>query len=121
MFLANYGDGLSDLNLPVMIDELRKSNAVGSLLLVQPTASFDIVGSVCRRQGRSRSRPEPSRTSGSTAASSCFATRSSDYINPGDELVRQPFQRLIEKGALLGSQMHRVLAVHGHVQGQATP
>ena len=43
MFLANYGDGLSDLNLPVMVDEFRKSNAVGSLLLVQPTASFDIV------------------------------------------------------------------------------
>ena len=43
MFLANYGDGLSDLNLPMMIDEFRKSNAVGSLLLVQPTASFDIV------------------------------------------------------------------------------
>src|SRR5215467_5506444 len=42
-FLANYGDGLSDLKLPVMIDEFRKSNAVGSLLLVQPTARFDIV------------------------------------------------------------------------------
>src|SRR5262245_51139886 len=43
MFLANYSDGLSDVNLAVMIDELRSSNAVGSLLLVQPTASFDIV------------------------------------------------------------------------------
>ena len=43
MFLANYGDGLSDLNLPVMIDTFRQSTAVGSLLLVQPTASFDIV------------------------------------------------------------------------------
>ena len=43
MFLANYGDGLSDLNLPIMIDEFGQSDAVGSLLLVQPTASFDIV------------------------------------------------------------------------------
>ncbi len=43
MFLANYADGLSDLDLPAMVDEFRKSNAVGSLLLVQPTASFDIV------------------------------------------------------------------------------
>src|SRR5215475_5457046 len=43
MFLANYGDGLSDLNLPNMIDEFGQSDAVGSLLLVQPTASFDIV------------------------------------------------------------------------------
>src|SRR5215470_6293669 len=42
-FLANYGDGLSDLELPVMIDGFRKSKAVASMLLVQPTASFDIV------------------------------------------------------------------------------
>ena len=38
---------------------------------------------------------------GSTAASSCFATRFSSYIHPGEELVREPFQRLIEEGALL--------------------
>src|SRR6201995_3618705 len=43
MLLANYADGLSDLDLPVMIEEFRNSTAVGSLLLVQPTASFDIV------------------------------------------------------------------------------
>jgi glucose-1-phosphate cytidylyltransferase len=43
MFLANYADGLSDLDLPVMVEEFSKTNAVGSLLLVQPTASFDIV------------------------------------------------------------------------------
>ncbi len=42
-FLANYGDGLSDLELPLMIDTFRRSNAIGSLLLVRPTASFDIV------------------------------------------------------------------------------
>src|SRR5215813_13113031 len=42
-FLANYGDGLSDLDLPVMIDTFCKSDAIASLLLVRPTASFDIV------------------------------------------------------------------------------
>src|SRR5580698_7932907 len=39
MFLANYGDGLSDLELPNMIDAFCHSNAIASLLLVQPTAS----------------------------------------------------------------------------------
>src|SRR5271167_3290534 len=39
MFLANYADGLSDVNLPAMIQTFRESNAVASLLLVQPTAS----------------------------------------------------------------------------------
>ena len=43
IFLANYGDGLSDVPLPAMIDTFRQSKAVASLLLVQPTGSFDIV------------------------------------------------------------------------------
>src|ERR1700674_5905435 len=43
MFLANYGDGLSDLPLPAMLETFQHSNAIASLLLVQPTASFDIV------------------------------------------------------------------------------
>ena len=36
MFLANYGDGLSDLPLPSMLETFRESNAIASLLLVQP-------------------------------------------------------------------------------------
>ena len=43
IFLANYGDGLSDLPLPQMIETFRQSDAVASMVLVQPTASFDIV------------------------------------------------------------------------------
>src|ERR1035438_4221618 len=43
MFLANYGDGLSDVPLPDMLEKFRQSDAIASLLLVQPTASFDIV------------------------------------------------------------------------------
>src|SRR6185503_17007463 len=42
-FLANYGDGLSDVPLPAVIENFYRSQAVASLLLVQPTASFDIV------------------------------------------------------------------------------
>ena len=100
MFLANYGDGLSDLDLPVMIDAFSRSKAVASLLLVQPTASFDIV------------RVGPGGTIANISALSqsdiwinggFFVLRNEifRYIHPGDELVRQPFQRLIEKGALL--------------------
>jgi glucose-1-phosphate cytidylyltransferase len=100
MFLANYGDGLSDMKLPVMIDEFRKSNAVGSLLLVQPTASFDIV------------RLSPEGKVGQIAALTqadiwinggffVFRKEIFRYINQGEELVRRPFQRLIEKEALL--------------------
>jgi len=100
MFLANYGDGLSDLPLPSMLKAFRRSSAVASLLLVQPTASFDLV----------YSEPE------GTVTDICELTRSNIWINggffalrneifrhiyPGDELVRAPFQRLIERQALL--------------------
>jgi glucose-1-phosphate cytidylyltransferase len=99
VFLANYGDGLSDLNLPLMIDEFRRTNAVGSLLLVQPTASFDIVGTT---QGKV-SQVSPLSESEIWINGGFFVFRREifRYINPGDELVREPFQRLIEKGALL--------------------
>jgi glucose-1-phosphate cytidylyltransferase len=99
-FLANYGDGLSDLHLPKMVDEFRKSNAVGSLLLVQPTASFDIVGLSPAGQVSKISALSQSDI-WINGGYFVFRNEIFKYINPGDELVRQPFQRLIDKGALL--------------------
>jgi glucose-1-phosphate cytidylyltransferase len=100
MFLANYGDGLSDLELPLMVEEFCNSDAVGALLLVQPTASFDIVGlSPDGRVGRisALSQSEIWINGGFFV----FRREIFGYIEHGDELVRQPFQRLIEKSALL--------------------
>jgi glucose-1-phosphate cytidylyltransferase len=100
MFLANYSDGLSDADLPLMIDELSRSDAVGSLLLVQPTASFDIVrlssdGKINRVSSLSES------DIWINGGFFVFRNEIFDYIEPGDELVRRPFERLIEHGALL--------------------
>ena len=100
MFLANYGDGLSDMELPVMIDEFRKTDAVGSLLLVQPTASFDIVG--LSADGKVR-KVSALTQSDIWIKGGFFVFRNEifRYIKPGEELVREPFARLIEKGALM--------------------
>jgi glucose-1-phosphate cytidylyltransferase len=100
MFLANYGDGLSDLYLPAMIDELSNSKAVGSLLLVQPTASFDMVrlspeGHVTQIEALSRS------DIWINGGFFVFRNEIFQYIEPGDELVRRPFERLIQQGGLL--------------------
>jgi glucose-1-phosphate cytidylyltransferase len=99
-FLANYSDGLSDVSLPDMVETFQQSNAVASLLLVQPTASFDIVNVGPEGQ----------------VQEICPITRSDIWINggffvmrqeifrhiqPGEELVREPFQRLMQKQALL--------------------
>lgn len=99
-FLANYADGLSDLNLPVMIDEFRRSDAIGSLLLVQPTASFDIVKQ--SPEGKVGQVSPLSQTDiWINGGFFVFRREIFRHIRPGEELVREPFQRLIDKGALL--------------------
>jgi glucose-1-phosphate cytidylyltransferase len=100
MFLANYGDGLSDVSLPAMIETFRQSKAITSLLLVQPTASFDIVnvgaGGLVN-DVRALTRTDIWINGG------FFVMRDEifDHIQTGEELVREPFQRLIDKKALL--------------------
>jgi glucose-1-phosphate cytidylyltransferase len=100
MFLANYGDGLSDVELPEMIENFRRSDAIASLLLVQPTASFDIVrlGSCGAVAGID------ALTQADVWINGGFFVMRNEifrYIQPGEELVRRPFQRLIEQQALL--------------------
>lgn len=100
VFLANYGDGLSDVPLPTMLDTFRKSNAIASLLLVQPTSSFDIV--YAGAEGFVKE-IRPITDTDIWINGGFFAMRSEifQYIQPGEELVREPFQRLIDKRALL--------------------
>jgi glucose-1-phosphate cytidylyltransferase len=100
MFLANYGDGLSDVSLPDMVQKFQQSNAVASLLLVQPTASFDLV-----KVGSGGMVREVCRLSSTDIwiNGGFFVLRNEifRYLQPGEELIREPFQRLIEKQALL--------------------
>jgi glucose-1-phosphate cytidylyltransferase len=103
LFLANYGDGLSDAPLPAMISKFERSKAVTSLLLVQPTASFDIVdatpdGTVHNISGLNR---------GNIWINGGFFVMRKDifqYMQPGEELVREPFQRLIEQQLLMAQK-----------------
>ena len=101
LFLANYSDGLTDLPLPVMIENFRESNAIAGMILVQPTASFDLV--TADDGGRITQIAAIGQTN-TWINGGYFVMRREifDYIEPGDELVREPFQRLIEKKALLG-------------------
>jgi len=100
VFLANYSDGLSDVHLPSLIDSFHKSNALASLLLVQPTASFDIV-----RTGSDGEVKDINALSQTDIwiNGGFFVMRKEifEYIKPGEELVRQPFQRLIQMKSLL--------------------
>jgi glucose-1-phosphate cytidylyltransferase len=103
VFLANYGDGLSDAPLSTMLERFQESNAVASLLLVQPTSSFDIV---CAGGEGLVKEIRPITRSDIWINGGFFVMRNDifRYIQPGEELVREPFQRLIEKKALFAQR-----------------
>jgi len=100
VFLANYGDGLSDVPLPALLEVFQQSTAVASLLAVQPTASFDII-----HAGSEGIVKDIRALTGTdiwiNGGFFVMRTEIFDYIQPGEELVREPFQRLVEKQALL--------------------
>jgi len=100
MFLANYSDNLTDLNLPDMIEDFaRRDRAVVSFLCVRPSQSFHIVS----LNGDSQvQRIQDVANSEVWINGGFFVLRQAifDYMEPGDELVIQPFQRLIQEKRL---------------------
>jgi glucose-1-phosphate cytidylyltransferase len=93
-FLANYSDGLSDLPLDGYLADVKRHDPVASLLAVRPSASFHAV----------QSDPDGTVTSLKDVSSSdywinagffCLRADIFEYMQEGEELVLQPFQRLI--------------------------
>jgi glucose-1-phosphate cytidylyltransferase len=100
MFLANYSDGLSDLPLDRYIDNFLKHDKIASFLSVKPAQTFHVVST--REDGivteiKHVNNSETQINGGFFA----FKTEIFNYINEGEELVVEPFQRLIEKEELL--------------------
>src|SRR6185369_5737674 len=102
-FLANYSDGLTDLPLDRQLEFFRKRGKVATFMSVNPAQSFHTVTK--RADGTVESIQDMS-TSGLTINGGFFAFKREifDYIQPGEELVHQPFQRLIDKGELTAYQ-----------------
>jgi glucose-1-phosphate cytidylyltransferase len=74
MFLANYSDGLSNVNLPEMIKTFRASGKIACFTAVRPSFSWHLVD--MRPSGKvQRIRASQDAVSGSTAASSSSARR----------------------------------------------
>jgi glucose-1-phosphate cytidylyltransferase len=99
-FLANYSDNLTDLNLPDMIDDFsRRDRVVASFLCVRPSQSFHIVS--LNGDGQVHGIEEVAK-SDVRINGGYFILRKEifDYIKPGEELVMEPFQRLIAEKRL---------------------
>jgi glucose-1-phosphate cytidylyltransferase len=100
IFLANYSDGLTDAPLPEMIDRFKRSGKIGCFIAIHPPitfhlAEFDEKGIV--QQMRASQESEIWINGGYFI----FRKEIFDYICEGDELVIQPFKRLIERGELM--------------------
>lgn len=104
MFLANYADGLSDLPLDAMVEDFRSKSLVASFAAVRSWHSFHFVETAADGLV---THIGPLRQDGFAINGGFFALRREifDYINEGEELVEQPFGRLIEK-QLLGAYRH---------------
>jgi glucose-1-phosphate cytidylyltransferase len=99
VFLANYSDGLTDLHLNRYIEETIASDCVASMLSVPAPHAFHIVESDerCRVQKLQHVGESVVRINGGFFV---FRREIFDYIHPGEELVHEPFRRLIAKGEL---------------------
>ncbi len=100
MFLANYSDGLTDLSLPKHIAHFETQNAVASFISVKPNLSYHTVsvGEGGRVTAIEDLRQTPLRINGGYFI---FRPEIFEYIGPGEELVVEPFARLVQAGRLI--------------------
>lgn len=99
MFLANYSDALTDLDLGAMVRDFQRTPAaVASFLCVRPPISFHLVN----LDGSRVTAINDVRQSDFWINGGYFILRPEifDHLNDGEELVAEPFQRLIDQGRL---------------------
>ncbi len=100
MFLANYGDTLTDAPLGEFVETFTRSDNVAAFLAVRPTYTFHIVNTDAGGQVRSieHVRDGATRINGGYFI---FRKEIFDYVHEGDELVEEPFNRLIAGNKLM--------------------
>jgi glucose-1-phosphate cytidylyltransferase len=100
VFLANYSDGLSDLPLDRHLQHFSAGNAVASFASVRSAQSFHAVqsdaGGLVTKMGAM-----PDQQLWINGGFFVLRSQIFDYINEGEELVEQPFARLIAERRLI--------------------
>lgn len=99
MFMANYSDGVTDLPLSDYVDEFKQRDKVASFVAVRPPGSYHVIG--IEEDGRVTG-IEPMAGAGAWINGGYFIFKQQifDYMRPGEELVYEPFDRLIGDGQL---------------------
>jgi len=99
-FLANYSDGLTDLRLPNLIDFFIKHGKTGCFIAVKPFYVFHIVSTdtdECVKRIYQVTKANLRINGGYFV----FKNTIFDYLKDGEDLVNEPFQRLIKKHELV--------------------
>ncbi|MBI2432381.1 MAG: glucose-1-phosphate cytidylyltransferase [Candidatus Hydrogenedentes bacterium] len=99
MFLANYSDGLTDVPLDEYLEKFKKTGKVAAFVCVRPPHTSHVVRA--SEEGNVTA-IEHIREAGVWINGGYFIFRKEifDYIHEGEELVEQPFRRLIEANQL---------------------
>jgi glucose-1-phosphate cytidylyltransferase len=100
VFLANYGDVLTDAPLPELIDDFMRRDKVAAFIAVKPNYSFHVVS---MRDDGGVERIDDVRVSDLWINGGYMILRKEifDYIGDGEELVQEPFQRLAKQDLLV--------------------
>jgi glucose-1-phosphate cytidylyltransferase len=100
IFLANYSDGLSDLPLDDVLTQFHKLGKIASFVSVGPSQSFDVVVS---RDGIIVDELQHISKTGIWMNGGYFTFRQDifKYMREGEELVYEPFRRLIAEQQLI--------------------
>ena len=109
-FFANYSDGLTDHPLPEMFESFRESGKVASFLIAPPSQTFHVV------EADERNRVKNIRyVRDANILVNCgyfiFRRNIFEYMKPGEELVINPFRRLIEADQLMALRAERFFAM----------
>ena len=101
MFMANYADGLTNMHLPTMIDMFKNQpGKTASLVSYAPVESFHFIKS---EPNGLVTAIQPISSVNLRLNTGYFIFRKDifDYINYGEEIVVEPFSRLIKKRKLI--------------------
>lgn len=101
-FLANYTDGLSDLPLPKQLEQFHRQDKVASFLCVRPNLSYHVVS---LEEGTGLVNDIHSIGNGDVVINGgyfIFKKEIFNYIRDGEELVMEPFHRLLQEKQLVG-------------------
>jgi glucose-1-phosphate cytidylyltransferase len=100
MFMANYADGLTDMDLNTYVDYFCSMNKVASFLCVQPSQSFHVV-----KIGENGLAKDIAHVKSAdiwiNGGFFIFKKDIFNYIHDGEELVYKPFERLIKNNELI--------------------